>query len=291
MTVRHRTGYHSAGPVPPPKNVNPLGALVAPISPTSELHLRVSAIPFFSSGSSMQLLTTIEVDLGELPAAAADGQVRDALEFAVFAVDLKAKKVTHSAGRRVLIDWPAEYRARPDADRFLVQTVLNVPPGAYQLRASTTSKMPEKSGSVYLQVDVPAKSGERPIALSGILVGSSAAAAPRVVESKPLVGLKVPFSPSLDREFLRDETLRIFFQVHRKNPRTSVEGSVALVDPDGVTAASLPWRLEPGPANTVTLALPLSSVAPGAYRLMVSGASGADVAANREVRIRVREPR
>jgi VWFA-related protein len=289
VTVRHRAGYHAAGPVPPPKNANPLGTLVAPISPTSELHLRVSAIPFFSSGSSMQLLTTLEVDLGELPAAAAaDGQVRDALEFAVFAVDLKAKKVTQSAGRRVLVDWPEEYRGRPGAERFLLQTVLDVSPGAYQLRASTTSKTPEKSGSVYLQVDVPAKSGERPVALSGILVGSSTAAAPRVVESKPLVGLKVPFSPSLDRDFTRDDTLRIFFQVHRKNAKTPVEGSVTLMDPDGVTAASLPWRLEPGAANTVTLALPLSGVAPGAYRLMVSGASGADVAANREVRIRVR---
>ena len=288
LTVRHRAGYHAAGPVPPPKNASPLGALVAGIAPKPELHLRVNAIPFFTSGSSMQLLTTLEVDLGELPAATADGQVRDALEFAVFAVDLKRKKVTQSAGRQVLIDWPQEYRARPGAERFLLQTVLNVSPGAYQLRASTTSKTPEKSGSVYLQVDVPARSGDRPVALSGILVGSSTAAAPRVVESKPLVGIKVPFSPSLDREFARDETLRIFFQVHRKNMKTPVEGSVTLVDPDGVAAASLPWRLEPGPANTVTLALPLATVVPGAYRLRVAATGGDDVAAAREVRIRVR---
>ena len=291
LTVRHRAGYHAAGPVPPPRNANPLGALVAPISPTSELHLRVSAIPFFSSGSSMQLLTTIEVDLGELPAAAADGLVRDALEFAVFAVDLKAKKVTQSAGRRVLIDWPAEYRGRPGAERFLLQTVLNVPPGAYQLRASTMSKTPEKSGSVYLQVDVPGRSGDRPVALSGILVGTDSRSAPRLVESKPLVGLKVPFSPSLDREFGRDETLRIFFQVHRKNTKTPVEGEAVLMNPEGVTGARIPWRIEPMAASTVALALPLSSVAPGAYRLTVSATGGEDVAANREVRIRVREPR
>jgi VWFA-related protein len=149
FTVRHRAGYHAAGPVPPPKNKNLLGTLVAPISPTSELHLRVSAIPFFSSGSSMQLLTTIEVDIGELPEAGANGLVRDPLQFAVFAVDLQKKKVTKSVGRRVLLEWPEEHR-KPGAERFLVQTVLNVPPGAYQLRASTTSKTPEKSGSVYL---------------------------------------------------------------------------------------------------------------------------------------------
>ncbi len=58
LTVRNRAGYHAAGPVPPPRNASPLGALVAPISPKSDLHLRMSAIPFFTTGSSMQLLTT-----------------------------------------------------------------------------------------------------------------------------------------------------------------------------------------------------------------------------------------
>ena len=286
LTVRHRAGYHAAGPVPPPKNKSALGTLVAPVSPKAELHLRATAIPFFTAGSSMQVLTTIEVDLGELPEPAVNGLVRDPLEFAVFAVDLRKKKVTRSAARRVLLEWPEEHRT-PGAERFLFQTVLNLPPGAYQLRASTTSKTPEKSGSVYLQVDVPPKSDDRPVALSGILVSSDSASAPRLVESKPLAGIKAPFPPSLDREFARGETLRIFFQVHRKSMKTPVEGSVTLMDPDGLTAASLPWRLEPIAATTVTLALPLSAVAPGAYRLLVSATGGKDVAANREVRIRI----
>lgn len=288
LTVRHRRGYHSAGPAPPPKNSNPLGALVAHVSPKSDLHLRASAVPFFTSGSSMQLLTTIEVDLGELPAVNAEGLVRDALQFAVFAVDLKKKKVTRSAGRRVLIEWPEEHRARPGAERFLVQTVLTVPPGPYQLRASTTSKTPEKSGSVYLQVDVPARSDDRPVALSGILVGSSSPAAPRVVESKPLAGVTVPFSPSLDREFARDDELRVFFQVYRKDVKTVAEGFATLMDPDGLTVMRLPWRIEPRAVGTVTLKLPLAEVRAGAYRLVASATGGDDVAADREVRIRVR---
>jgi hypothetical protein len=129
------------------------------------------------------------------------------------------------------------------------------------------------------------------VALSGILVGSDSASAPRLVESKPLAGITIPFPPSLDREFTTADELRVFFQVHRRNTRTASEGQVTLVDPDGVTAARVPWRLEPGPANTVTLALPLSGVAPGAYRLIVSATGGADVAVNREVRIRVKAPR
>jgi VWFA-related protein len=290
LTVRHRAGYHAAGPVPPPKNRTVLDNLAAPISPTSALHLRANAVPFFTSGSSMQLLTTIEVDLGELPGATAEGVVRDSLEFAVFAVDLKKKKVTRAVGRRVLVEWPEEHR-RAGAERFLVQTVLNVPPGAYQIRASTISRTPEKSGSVYLQVDVPAKSGDRPVALSGLVLGSDSESAPRAVESKPLAGITVPFAPSLDREFGQAETLRLFFQVHRKQPRTPVEGAVTLLNPDGVTAARLPWRLEPGAATMVTLGLPLAGVAPGPYRLLVSATGGADVAVNQEARIRVtRQP-
>ncbi len=285
LSVRHRAGYHSAGPVPPPRNESPLGALVAPISPRSDLHLRLSAIPFFTKGSSMQLLATIEVDLGALPAATAEGLVRDELQFAVFAVDLKKKKVTRSVGRRVLVEWPAEHRAKPGAERFLVQTVLTLPPGAYQLRASTTSRTPEKSGSVYLQVDVPA--GDQPLALSGIVVGTSAASAPRVVESKPLSGLAVPFSPSLDREFKAGDVLGVFFQVHRKSVKTAVQGFVTLIDPSGTEAARLPWTLAPMAAGVVTLRLPLTGIAPGPYRLVVSATGGQDIAAKREVRIRV----
>lgn len=287
FTVRHRAGYHSAGPIPPPKNRTELDNLVTTISPKSELHLRATATPFFTSGSSMQLLTTMEVDIGELPAATPDGLVRDSIEFAVFAVDLKKKKVTRAVGRKVLVEWPPDHRS-PSAAKFLVQTVLTVPPGAYQIRASTTSKTPETSGSVYLQVDVPKKPDEAPIALSGVLVGTDSESAPKLVESKPLKGLTVPFAPSLDRAFAREETLRVFFQVHRKNSRTPVEGTVTLMDPDGLTAASLPWTVEPNGSNTVSLNLPLAAVAPGPYRLIVSATGDADVAAHREVRIRVK---
>jgi VWFA-related protein len=287
LTVRHRAGYHAAGPVPPPRNQSPLGALVAPISPKSDLHLRMSAIPFFTSGSSMQLLTTIEVDLSALPEAAADGLVRDELQFAVFAVDLQKKKVTRSVGRRVVVDWPAEHRATPGAERFLVQTVLTVPPGAYQIRASATSRTPETSGSVYLQVDVP-PTGDRPLGLSGVVVGTAAASAPRVVESKPLSGVAVPFSPSLDREFPAGDDLRVFFQVRRKNVRTAVQGAVTLVDPGGAEVARVPWSLESSAPGGVALRLPLAGIAPGPYRLVVSATGGQDVAATREVRIRIR---
>jgi VWFA-related protein len=286
LSVRHRAGYHSAGPVPPPRNASPLGSLVAQVSPKSDLHLRLSAIPFFTTGSSMQLLTTVEVDLGALPAATADGLVRDELQFAVFAVDLNKKKVTRSAGRRVLIDWPQEHRARPGAGRFLLQTVLTVPPGSYQLRASTTSKTPETSGSVYLQVDVP-DTRDRPIGISGILLGTAAADAPRVVEQKPLTGLTVPFAPSLDREFKTSEPLSTFFQVRRKNSKTAVEGFVTLMDPTGFPVAQAPWAIAPGAPGAVALRLPLAGIAPGAYRVVVSATSGQDVAAHREVRIRV----
>lgn len=287
VTVRHRTGYHADGPVAPPKNRTVLDNLVATVSPKAELHLRSNVVPFFTSGSAMQLLTTLEVDLAELPPIGADGLMRDFIEFAAFAVDLNKKKVTRAVGRRVLLEWPEDHR-KPGAERVLLQTVLTVPPGPYQLRSSAWSKTPEKTGSVYLHVDVPGKTDEQPLMLSGILVGSDITGAPKLVESKPLKGVTIPFPPSLDREFAQDETLRIFFQVHRKNTKTTVGGTVTLLDPDGVTAARLPWQLQPGAANTLNLAQPLSGVAPGAYRLVVAASDGQVVATDREVRIRVR---
>ncbi len=104
-------------------------------------------------------------------------------------------------------------------------------------------------------------------ALSGILIGTAEASAPLVVESKPLAGLIVPFSPSLDRDFASGGPLRVFFEVHRKSVKTAVQGAVTVLDPSGAEVARVPWSLAPSAPGGVALTIPLAGVAPGPYRL------------------------
>jgi hypothetical protein len=140
-----------------------LGTLVGPVMPKTDLPLRLHAVPFFTSGSSVQLVTTLEVDLGAFPPARPDGQIDDTFEFGLFAADLKKKKVTRSVGRRVEVAWPLERRPVRRAP-FRVQSVLTLPPGPYQPRVGDRKGI-DKAGSVYLLVDVPAV--DDPLVVSG----------------------------------------------------------------------------------------------------------------------------
>ena len=275
VTVRYRAGYQPGGPPLPPKNDTVLGTLVGPVMPKTDLPLRLHGVPFFTSGSSVQLVTTLEIDLDAYPPAGPSGQIDDTFEFGIFAADLKKKKVTRSVGRRVEVAWPLENGVPSGSPHFRVQCVLTLPPGPYQLRASATAKAIDKTGSVYLLIDVPAVE-DVPLVVSGLAVTSSQADLndPRLVYAKTLTGLSLPFAPSLTRVFQSSDELRVFFQVHRKNAATDVTGGVALVDEAGIAHASTSWRLASPRQSAVDLRLPLADLATGAYRLLVTASDG-----------------
>ena len=186
LTVRHRHGYQPGGPPPPPKNDKPLEQLVAPVMPKTDLPLRLGAVPLFGSGSKMQVLATLEIGV-EAPAGAASPLVNDTIEFAVYAADLKKKKVTVSDARRLDVQWSVE--TEKSTGSFRVQSVLSLAPGPYQLRASAMSKTLDKTGSVYLQIDVP-DLGDAPLALGGIALtpATTGQTTPGVLHTAALAG-------------------------------------------------------------------------------------------------------
>ncbi|HKW01551.1 MAG TPA: VWA domain-containing protein [Vicinamibacterales bacterium] len=291
VTVRYRAGYQPGGPPAPPKNDTMLGTLVGPVMPRTDLPLRLHAVPFFTSRSSVDLVTTLEIDLDKFPPARADGQIDDTFEFGLFAVDLKKKKVTRSAGRRVEVAWPIENGRPSGAPPFRVQSVLTLPPGPYQIRASATAKAIDRTGSVYLLIDVPT-TDHVPLLVSGLAVTSRQAERrdPRLVYAKPLTGLSLPFAPTLSRVFQSTDELRVFFQVHRQNAATPVTGGASLMDEAGAAHASIAWRLDSLRESSVELRLPLSDVATGPYHLLVTATDGTHQAW-RNVGIRVERDR
>ena len=254
LTVRHRHGYQPGGPPPPPKNDKPLEQLVAPVMPKTDLPLRLGAVPLFGSGSKMQVLATLEIGV-EAPAGAASPLVNDTIEFAVYAADLKKKKVTASDARRLDVQWSVE--TEKSTGSFRVQSVLSLAPGPYQLRASAMSKTLDKTGSVYLQIDVP-DLGDAPLALGGIALtpATSGQTTPGVLHTAALAG--------------RQPAVRAgaHARVHRGGRCARVFPGAAGVGGDRGDghggdcrhrrrrARNVPWTLGPSGASNVDLTLP-----------------------------------
>jgi hypothetical protein len=284
LTVRHRHGYQPGGPPPPPKNDKPLEQLVAPVMPKTDLPLRLGAVPLFGNGSKMQVLATLEIGV-EAPAGAASPLVNDTIEFAVYAADLKKKKVTVSDARRLDVQWSVE--TEKSTGSFRVQSVLLLAPGPYQLRASAMSKTLDKTGSVYLQIDVP-DLGDAPLALGGIALtpATSGQTTPGVLHTAALAGVSLPFAPALTRAFTEADDVRVFCQVRRGSAATAVNGTAAIVGTDGVERTSVPWTVASSGSPNLDLTLPLAGIAAGPYRLVLKASDGVHQAV-REVGIRI----
>jgi hypothetical protein len=285
LTVHHRHGYATRGPAPPPRNATLQGRLVAEVMPRIDLPLRLHAVPFFTAGSKLQVAVTLDVDLRELPPEDEDGEVAESLYYEVFAVSLEKKKIVTSVARELGIAWPRDADGATGAPRFEVRSVLELPPGPYQLRAAAIARRLALNGSAYLHVDVPEAQGTD-LSLSGIAVAvADDPPGPRLIDAEPLAAMALPFRPSLERTFAPDGTLRVFFQVRRRSAATPASGTAALVDPDGVTVREVPWRVElasPPP----DLRMPLEGLRPGAYRLVITATDGAHEA-ERQIGLRI----
>jgi hypothetical protein len=151
-----------------------------------------------------------------------------------------------------------------------------LPPGRYQFRASAISTKLARSGSVYLDFEVPDFTRD-PLMVSGLAVGYGDK--PHVRAAHPPNALQViPFDPSLDREFKTTDTIRVFFEVAGKNP-TATKATVTLVDyTNKIVATQTPSVTGTG-VGLVDLNMPLKDVKPGAYRVRASATDGKATAA------------
>jgi hypothetical protein len=214
----------------------------------------------------------------------ADGRVSDRLEYSVLAADWNGRAVQHLGNTATVTSTePLRPNAPPDVVYHLPFT-LDLRPGRYQLRAQAISTTLGLGGGVSLPIDVP-NFTNRPTRIGSPVLGSSLkpdAPTPRPTTPDDLI----PFSPSLDREFSREDTLRILFDVVRSGMQ-AVEARLEAVDFEDRVVLTLSERLERNDPGRVFMALPLSELEPGAYRLRITAATpaGSDV---REVGVVVR---
>jgi len=277
VALRFRHGYVVGGPVPPPKNADPLVSLSAGVLPRTDLALRLTAIPRLPTKPKVDtpVRVALEVTVPRSGLTGAAGSVGDALRYTVLVADLKTGKVVKqftntaqltSQGALPMATLFGTDRSVADAIVFQFPVDLALGPGRYQLRASATSDTLVKGGSVYLSIDVPDLTNA-PIAMSGLLLGYSDT--PRVLIATSAassfgVDADPPFPPTLDREFFNLDTLRLYFDTATRTPNGPLRALVEVVDADGKVLKSYP---PPADNGKVDLRVPLNDLQPGRYVL------------------------
>ena len=215
----------------------------------------------------------------------------------------------------------------PDKVTYEIVSELQLPPGDYQLRASATSDKLAAGGSVYLSFEVPdfskadllltdlvlayADGPHVPIArdlpkkpaapspattrvttppfdptTTGLLrpLPAAAAALPPAQLREPVPVL--PFDPTLDRVFTPRDTLRLFFKAIQGKPQP-LKATISALSADGVVLLTFDRTLAADRQASLDVQLPLTQLAPGAYRLQVVVTDGA-MSSMREVGFAVR---
>ena len=266
LSVRHRQGYVAGAEPPRPKNRDPLARLAEGVLPVGDLPLRMTAAAVPPAGRRRaQMAIAMEVLSDRAPLVDEDGRMRDVLTWSVWAVDLKRKKTVKSVSRKATLeleDTPESARAAGPV-RYQVQTRLELSPGRYQLRASASSERLGRGGSVFLETSVPEYRRDA-VELGGILLARTGdPGVPRVGDAwaAPLP------QPTLEREFLATDTLRVICHVFAP-ARAAGRLTVALVDAAGTLVRTLDDRPVGEASRSVDLLLPLATLS-GRYEVRV----------------------
>jgi VWFA-related protein len=277
--LHFRRGYIPSGAPPPPKNPDPLVALSAGILPKTDLPLRLTAIPLppvraasAAAAKTTRVALALEVTARVKDLQDADYRLRDTLKYEVLVVDEAKKKVTSASGLsgRVTLS-PGGDGDVPESVAYQVATVLEVPPGRYQLRVSATSDKQAKGGSVYLNIDVPDFSAA-PLALSGLALGYAdgphVPVAPASAAPGQAAGPALPFPPSLDRTFAVD-ALRLYCEIASSVRPVSPKAVIEIRSATGQTSRAISPDLAPGD-RVIDTHVPIGDLPAGAYVLRVS---------------------
>jgi VWFA-related protein len=302
LEVRARKGYVAprgrppAGTPPPSLKASAemRDALNSPIA-VSGLPMSVVAAPLLGAKPNASVLVALEVEGSRLKFKDEGGTFSNDIEVVIMAADEKAK--IRDGARDV-----AQLRLKADTHaavmRYGVRILrrLALPPGRYQLRIGARESGGGLVGSVLYDLDVPDFTKE-PLAMSGLLIASRAAARIPTAANDPEFKEILPSPPTAVRIFPVGDALTVASDVydnristpHRVEIKTTVtadDGKVVFTSTDERKTDELKGAGTFGHVATI----PLTGVAPGRYVLKVDARvllSNGDTA-SREVEFLVR---
>ena len=258
-------------------------AAIAGLLPKSDLPLSVTATPLAVAGRRD---ATVAVQIGLIaPPAAGATDTRDDLEVLVNAYTPEGdRRASEQLKGTVALD---RLGGSAGAYEFLSQLVLA--PGRYELRVSVASAMQARSGSVYVDVEVP-DFQRSALSMSGVLL---AATPPTPVAPRDLLVSLVPIVPTVRRTFASADRVTTFVTIHQGGSGT-LEPAVAtfrITDSTGKVVVEQPRRYlaaDFGASRSVAFEVdvPVARLAAGQYLLTIDTAAG-KATVRRDVRFEI----
>ena len=147
---------------------------------------------------------------------------------------------------------------------------FELPAGTHQVRVGAIEATGRRSGSAFLEIEIPDLS-KGPLTSGTILLGSPSAAAMPTVGRTAVSRAVFAGPPVARREFARSETLTAFVPLYGNDPAHA--SGVPVVTTVRSTDARVAWRREvqhsPALEPAHTVSIPLADFTPGAYLLSV----------------------
>jgi VWFA-related protein len=289
-----RRANDSAADVPVPNAIStPMRELLAsPLPVARGLPLRATGGLLRAGNDTGLVALVIELDTRDLPFVEHDGQISNEIELAYVAMDAQG---VQRAGNRSLgrVQLPSADRATVTRGlRYVIE--FAVPPGLYQVRVGAHESAGDHGGSALLDVDarLPEKSA---ISIGPILLTTPAAQAVPTTGNYPTVKAALPGPPTTARDFERDQTLTALVSVFsRDGAADAVDVSMSVRRPDGGDALRNAFQLTAADAMpdkggyARVVQMPLSSLAPGSYELVIEAKPASGRVASRSVEFTVR---
>lgn len=266
LQVSARAGYVVSSPRPPtlaPPGVSPaLASLLTSSLPAAGLPLRLQAIPRRGAEGRGLVYVIVEVPGRELQFTQADGRFLERLEFALVAIDSLARQ---RSVQPVTMDLSltAEQVPRVRAAGLRWLTSVDLPAGAYNIRVAARAAGQDRSGSMFLDVEVPAFDNDG-FRVNGITLTSLPAALAITAGISPMA-LGLPTPPTTARAFVQGDVITVAAEIGTRREFTA--GAVELT----VHEQSAPRETPPLLTRSVELADRATAEHPRAFAIDTTG--------------------
>jgi VWFA-related protein len=290
LTVRARSGYYAPDAI---KSVDsgrsskagssPLLKAISGLLPVGDIPMQVMAAPFLAPGKKE---ATVAIVLG-LVQDVETGDTRQ-VEKVDFLIDAFGQDGTSKSAHGL----NAAVTLKPNVKGKIGYEVLSridLKPGRYQVRLSAHLPSQDKSGSVYVDVEVPDFT-KGALVMSGAMISVSPSlhAAP-----KDKLADLIAIVPTTQRYFNKTDQVTALVRLYQpKGSMKPVVMTTRVTDRNGVDVINRVETLAVGGFNTTTrsmpvrLAVPVGELPPGPY-LLTFDASVGTAAAKREIRFSV----
>jgi VWFA-related protein len=261
VTIRTRRGYFSQTPTSVARNSGApprsgLDAAIAGLLPRGEVPLRLEVTPSFSASGEPDVSVAFAIE--GLASRRGGIDVTGPADVLIGVFDADARAVS---SRRLAVALPRDTAVARHVER------LSLRPGRYEVRIGVSLGAPAATGSVYGYVDVPAVSRDE-LSVSAVTFRA---------------GDALSEGPALRRTFASGERVSASVQVRpgisasrSVSVHMAVEGARGQIVTTTATTIEAA-RFDTSPVVEQAVEVPVASLAPGTYRLMLDVSDGKSI--------------